>query len=198
MRTGASRSGTCLMATMIFMLYPCSIAWLDADVANRIHSPAIPAQPTAQCPSSSGAPSPWAASASRNMVLQKGQAAATRLGAGGSQFRCAHVTHAFACLLAQKGQPAAGSAAEAALAERGASTNSPASADHLARLVVNAAIAAQIAGIVEDNFFAGLGLLGSWSAITRQKFAVMLHRRAACRTPSSPPEWCARNADKST
>ncbi len=64
---------------------------------------------------SSGAPSLRAARASRNIVLQKGQAVPTSLGARRRQLRRAHMAHALAFLLAEKRQPAARSAAKTAL-----------------------------------------------------------------------------------
>ncbi len=56
------------------------------------------------------------ASASRNMVLQNGQAGRDGGGSGGQQLLGPFVADAFAFFLAEKYQPAAGAAAERALA----------------------------------------------------------------------------------
>ena len=96
MRTGASRSGTCLIATMIFIFYALLLILNGRSGNPRATSCAMSIN--------SGAPSPRAANASRNIVLQKGQAAATTLRAGCGQFRRAHVAHALAFLLAKKSQ----------------------------------------------------------------------------------------------
>ena len=69
--------------------------------------------------SSCGAASPVAARASRNMVLQKGQAVAMVCCAGGDEFRGADVADALAGFFAEEGQAAACSAAEAAFVVAG-------------------------------------------------------------------------------
>ena len=106
--------------------------------------------------SSCGGASLVAASASRNMVLQKGQAAPTMLAPVAAKLLRAHVADALAGFFAEKGQAAAGAAAEAALARTRRIDDFAGAGEHLARLVVDVAIAAQIAGIVVDD----LGTIG--------------------------------------
>ena len=81
MRTCASRSGTCLMATMIFIAVSYSVvARYGRHWAGRHRAR------SAQCPASCGGASLVAASASRNMVLQNGQAVPTTSAPGSHQF----------------------------------------------------------------------------------------------------------------
>ena len=95
-------------------------------------------------------------------------------GAGGADGRCAgrdqflgaHMADALAGFFAEKDQPAAGAATEAALARARRIDHLAGGRGNGARLVVDVAIAAQVAGIVKDDFFlvSGLGLAASWSA----------------------------------
>ena len=130
--------------------------------------------------SSSGAPSPRAASASRNIVLQKGQAAATTPAPVADQLRRAHLAHALACLLAQKRQPSAGAAAKTPLMRARCFNQLAGQRRNLPRLVVYPTIAPQIARIVEDNLLLVFWTEGSLRCEARQKLAVMFHlgRRA--------------------
>ena len=79
---------------------------------------------------------------------------------------------------------------------RGGSMTAPAVAATVARLVIHVAIAAQIARIVEDDFF--LVLSRPLAADPRIAPGIRCDARsaAACRTPSSLPGWCARNAGR--
>ena len=103
-----------------------------------------------------------AASASRNIVLQNGHAAPTMFAPGRHQFLRAIVTDALAFFFAQEREPAAGAATEAALARTRRIDHFAGPRKHCARLVIDVAIAAQVAGIVIDDLVA-VSACGSWS-----------------------------------
>ncbi len=83
-------------------------------------------------------------------------------GSGGDQLRGADVADALAGLLAEKDQAAARAAAETAGMRARGFDELAGESDDLARLLVDVAIAAQVAGVVVDDFFrfAGRGLRG--------------------------------------
>ncbi len=87
------------------------------------------------------------------MVLQKGQAAAMVVAPVAIEFLNAVVADALAGFFAEEGEAAAGSAAEAALVVAWSFDELARLGDDGAGLVVDVAIAAQIAGIVEDDLF---------------------------------------------
>ena len=136
------------------------------------------------------------ASASRNMVLQNGQAAATTPAPVADQFLGALHADALPFLLAEKRQPSACSATERTLARPRRIDQSPEFADHIARLIVDVAISAQIAGIVINDLLARSGVLGQTIQMPRQKLAVMLDRRCLPVLRPIRARWYARNADR--
>ena len=96
-------------------------------------------------------------------------------GAGGGELLGAHVADALAGFFAKEGEAAAGSAAEGALAGARRIDDLAGACEHLARLIVGTAIAAEIAGIVIDDLRAvGFGKL---VLIARHELAVMLDLR---------------------
>ena len=109
------------------------------------------------------------------MVLQKGQAVAMVCGAGGDEFGGADVADALAGFFAEEGEAAAGSATEAALVVARGFDEFAGEGDDGARLVVDIAIAAEVAGVVVDDLFARFWLLcGSCVGEAGQEFAVVL------------------------
>ncbi len=87
------------MATMIFIEECSRSSYLVAEGVE------VGSDRAANCAisSSCGAPAPLDASASRNIVLQNGQAVPTVLAPVSSQLRRPHMAHTFTALLAQKG-----------------------------------------------------------------------------------------------
>src|SRR5579883_33526 len=94
---------------------------------------------------------------------------------GSRQFPGARMADAVALFLAQEGQPAAGAAAETALAGALRIDHFARQSGHRARLLENTPVAAQIARIVKHD---PLSLLaGQLVDVARQEFTVMLDRR---------------------
>ena len=73
--------------------------------------------------------------------------------AGGDEFGGAIVADALAGFFAEEGQAAAGSTAEAAFVVAGGFEELAGLGDYGAGLVVDVAVAAQVAGVVEDDGF---------------------------------------------
>ena len=79
-------------------------------------------------------------------------------GSGGDQFLRADVAHALTGLFAQKRETSAGPAAKTALTIARGLDQLPGCSDHRARLVVDVAITAEVAGVVVDHGVTG----GQW------------------------------------
>ena len=77
--------------------------------------------------------------------------------AGGYELRGAVVADALAGFFAEKGEAAAGAAAEAALVVAWGFHNGPGKCGDGAGLVLDVAVTAQVAGVVEDDGFGSLG-----------------------------------------
>ncbi len=135
-------------AITVFLLMDASV-----EVIWLLRLAAIRALLVGRCRAAAARPSPVAARASRNMVLQKGQAVAMVRCAGCGEFGGADLADAFAGFFAEEGEPAAGSAAEAAFVVAWGFDQLAGAGDDGARLVVDVAIAAQVAGVVEDDLF---------------------------------------------
>ena len=87
--------------------------------------------------------------------IAEGAGGADDLGAGAGELFGADVADALALLFAEEGQAAAGSAAEAALVRAGGFDESAGLRDDGAGLFVDVLIAAEVAGVVVDDAFAG-------------------------------------------
>ena len=206
-RTGASRSGTCLMATMIF-IFQCSwVAPVSRLAVVRVSRPAQESGRSVMKQSPRGNLRQYPSAPARLRLLPRAhpETSYCRKGrprrcprAGRSQLRRAHVAHALARLFAQKRQPAAGSATETALARARRFHQFTGQRGNFPRLLVNAAIPPQITRIVEDNLLSRPLFDAAAGPRTAPETRCGAPPRAACRTPSSPPESCARSAGKST
>ncbi len=85
--------------------------------------------------------------------------------AGGDEFGGADVADAVAGFFAEEGEAAAGSATEAAFVVAGGFDQFAGEGGDGAGFVVDVAIAAQVAGVVEDDcFWSGSGV-GTWEAM---------------------------------
>ncbi len=174
-------------------LFDCSIA---QDHRSAASFGANEAAAICAISSSLGGVAETPASASRNMVLQNGQAAATTLAPVATNSSARSTLIALAFLFAQERQAAARAATERSLARARRIGQRSELADHIARLIVHTAIAAQIARIVIHDLLALARSRGQLIQMPRQKFAVMLDRTAPGRTPSNPCRWFARNAGR--
>ena len=131
--------------------------------------------------------------------------------AGGDEFGGADVADAFAGFFAEESEAAAGAAAEAALMIARGFDQFAGESCNGAGFVVDVAIAAEVAGIVEDDFFCSLKVRelidprspkardrGHPAAYGRSGRGIRCgaRSRAACRTPSSLPGWCGRSAGR--
>jgi hypothetical protein len=87
--------------------------------------------------------------------IAEGAGCGNDIGASRGEFRRAHLAHAVALFLTQKREASAGAAAKAALPRARRFHQFAGQRRDLARLVVDVAVAAEIAGIVVDDSFRG-------------------------------------------